>query len=285
MTDLALSIIIPCKDGAGVIGAQLDALAAEAAGGWETIVVDNGSRDDTADVVEGAVERLLSLRLVDAADAAGRHHACNVGARAARGQSLVFLDADDVIEPGFVDAMRRALGAHAVVVPRFEYSRVNEGSAADLEYQTARVEQVCSFLPAGSGSGFGIRASVFAAIGGFDETMDFAEDADLSWRATLAGHPVHFAGDAVLHKRQRSDVRGMFRQHFNYGAATVRLFAKFRRLGMPRRTAPEVAVEWWRVVAAVPFLGRADVRMRWTRRTARALGRAWGSLRSRTIYL
>jgi GT2 family glycosyltransferase len=285
VTELSLSIVIPCRDGEGVIGAQLQALSEEPPGDWEIVVVDNGSRDSTAAVVEAAKAELASLRLLDASDAPGRHHACNVGARGARGASLLFLDADDVIEPGLVAVMSQALEESEVAVPRYEYGAVNPGVAGELAYQTERVEEVGGFLPAGSGSGFGIRASVFDEIGGFDETMDYAEDVDLSWRATLAGHDVRLVRDAVLHKRQRTGPRGMFRQHFNYGVATVWLFRKFRRLGMPRRGARDGAADWWRAIAALPFLGRADVRIRWLRRVARACGRMWGTARSGTLYL
>jgi GT2 family glycosyltransferase len=285
VTELSLSIVIPCRDGERVIGAQLQGLSEEPPGDWEIVVVDNGSRDSTAAVVEATKAGLASLRLLDAPDSPGRHHACNVGARGARGASLLFIDADDVIEPGFVAVMSQALQENEVAVPRYEYGAVNAAVAGELAYQTKRVETVGAFLPAGSGSGFGIRASVFEEIGGFDETMDFAEDVDLSWRATLAGHDIRLVRDAVLHKRQRTDARGMFRQHFNYGVASVRLFRKFRKFGMPRRGAREVAGDWWRAIAALPFLSRADVRIRWLRRVARAAGRLWGSARSGTLYL
>lgn len=284
MRELSLSIVIPCRNGEAVIGAQLQALAAEPPGAWEVVVVDNGSRDSTASVVEASKSLLPSLRLVEASDAPGRHHACNVGARVARGASLLFLDADDVIERGFVAAMICALDECEVAVPRYEYRAVNEGVSRGFTYQAEYVEQIGSFLPAGSGSGFGMRASVFDAIGGFDETMDYAEDVDLSWRASLAGHGVQLVHDAVLHKRQRGDLRSMFRQHFNYGVAMVRLYRKFRQVGMPRRTWRGVAADWWAVIAAVPFLFRADVRVRWLRRVARAFGRLWGSAKSGTLY-
>jgi len=279
-----LSVIIPCHNAGDVLADQLDALASEPGGSWEVIVVDNGSTDDTLSVAVEYAPRFDHFRVVDASRRQGRHHACNTGASAATGRSLVFVDADDRVAPGFIDVMGRALRSVAVAVPRFDYTALNGPAARDLLYQTSGVEDT-DFLPAGSGSGFAIRRELFADVGGFDETMTYCEDMDLSWRASLAGFSPVWVEDAVLYPRQRGDLRAMFRQHLRYGIAAPGLFKKFRAAGMRRRGLGQVAADWRMIILSVPRLRSRDVRVRWVRRAGRAVGRAWGSVRHRVVYL
>ena len=93
-----LSVIIPCKNMAATIGAQLEALANQSwSEPWEVIVSDNGSSDDSVRVVQRYGARLPNLRLVDASDRPGASHARNVGARYAMAPALAFCDADDEV--------------------------------------------------------------------------------------------------------------------------------------------------------------------------------------------
>jgi len=283
-TELDLSIVIPCRDAATVLAEQLEALTREPHGSWEVLVVDNGSTDSTVEIARRFANKLPGFRVVDASDRPGRHHACNVGAAQATGRSLIFLDADDRIAPGFVAAMSAALQQHATAVPRFDYAAFGADASLHFAYQTDGVPDT-DFLPAASGSGFGIHRDVFDGVGGFDETMTYCEDMDLSWRVVLAGVALVFVPDAVVRKRQRSDLRAMFRQHFQFGVAMARLFRKYHAVGMPRRPFAEVWRDWRMIVVGLPRLRTADARVRWTRRTGRALGRLWGSVVNRTLYV
>lgn len=279
-------MVLPCRDAEAVLGDQLDSLAAqEMADPWELIVVDNGSVDGTAELARSRSTTLPELRVVDASTRPGRHHACNVGARAAAGDAVVFVDADDRVGNGFLQAIGAALRYHEIVVPRFEYARLNGPGARDMSYQTTRVEPTV-FLPAGSGAGLGIRRQTFFDVGGFDETMDFCEDMELSWRAGLAGIELHFEPEAVVHKRERMDLRSMFTQHRRFGSASAHLYRRYRDAGMPGRTLRETMREWRRILSGVPGLVRdPEARFRWIRRTGRAVGRIEGSVRHRILYL
>ena len=77
-----LSVIIACHNAAATFGEQLDALAEQAwSEPWELIVADNGSTDETLELVERYRERFNDLHVVDASDRKGAAHARNVGAR------------------------------------------------------------------------------------------------------------------------------------------------------------------------------------------------------------
>jgi GT2 family glycosyltransferase len=85
----------------------------------EVVVVNDGSTDETADVVAEA-GRHLPMAVVRHAAARGRSAAANAGAAAASGDVLIFLDGDMPVGPGFVAAHRAAHGAAGVVIARGE---------------------------------------------------------------------------------------------------------------------------------------------------------------------
>jgi glycosyltransferase involved in cell wall biosynthesis len=260
-TEPALSVVIPCRNGAGVLPGQLAALAREEwSEPWEVVVVDNGSTDGTAAVARKWAEKLPALRVLRA-ERPGRQHACNVGARAAP-RAATFVDADDEVAPGFVRAMGEALARHPLVA-----------AAAEL-----------GFLPWGGGGTLGVRREVFDALGGFGEAMRYAEDIDFCWRAQLAGIPLRFVPEARIRVHRRPTLRATYRQHRDYGRGTAMLYRMYRAAGMPRRPVTAALAEWGGLVRSVPFLRTPEQRSRWVRRLGRNVGRLQGSLRYGVLY-
>jgi glycosyltransferase involved in cell wall biosynthesis len=281
-----LSVVIPCLNAGQELGVQLAALSAqEISYPWELIVVDNGSTDDTTSVAESFRDRLPSLTVV-AEPTRGRQNACNRGAAAARGQALVFVDADDEAQPGFLSAMAEALAQHAMVGGRLNNAKLaSEGALRHGNDISDAILDGYGFLPFASGACTGIQAEVFRQVGGFEADADYCEDVALSWRVQLAGFDLVPAPKAVMAYRQRSTYRLMFRQHRNYGKARVWLFKTFGEDGMQRRPASEVARDWGRLLMAVPRLRDPVVRVRWVRRLGRSVGFIAGTLRYRCVYL
>ena len=65
---MKLSVILPCINGAETIAVQLEALTRQSwAGEWEVIVVNNGSTDNSMEIVERYRDRLQNLQIVNAA--------------------------------------------------------------------------------------------------------------------------------------------------------------------------------------------------------------------------
>src|SRR5690606_155791 len=124
-----ISIVIPCGSGVEMLLEQLHALeAATCDEPWEVIVVDNGfSRtEEVGDRLVRFAQTLPGFTVVPAFDKKGAGYARNIGAAVAKGSKLAFLDADDVADAGWLEAMSRALDHNAVVASRWDIDQLNE---------------------------------------------------------------------------------------------------------------------------------------------------------------
>ena len=121
-----LSVVIPVRNEERHIAEQLAALLAqEWDGEWEIVVVDNGSTDGTAGVVEGFARRSDRIRYVRAVDKADQSYAANVGVEASDALAVAFCDADDVVAEGWLAAMAAGLAVHDVVTGPNLLDRLN----------------------------------------------------------------------------------------------------------------------------------------------------------------
>ncbi len=229
----ALSVVIACKNVAHTIGVQLQALAKQRIDlGWEVLLCDNGSVDDTVAVAKRYQDKVPGLRIVPAGERRGPAYARNVGAAESTARWLAFVDGDDEVAADWLPAMVAGLRRHDLIAGRFEASRLNSPSALrsrQLDQDTKL--QYSPFglpLPHAGGGNLGVSRAVFDEVGGFDETLGCLEDTDFCWRVQLAGYPLVFWPDAVVHVRLRSSMRGMWAQGKAYGSAAAVLDARYR---------------------------------------------------------
>jgi len=284
-----VSVIIPARNAAGTIGAQLEALHAQTFDGWwEVIVVDNGSRDATAQTAECWRGHLPRLRVVYAPGAPGAAGARNVGAQLSQGEFLLFCDADDVVGREWVSQLAKGLRDYAAVGGSIDRRCLND--ATQLTWRPARPGDTLPdhfrFLPYVPGSNCGVRREVWAEVGGFDESFRHSEDVAFCWRIQLAGHEVGFVPDAVVSYRYRSGLLATARQNYNYGRSHAQLYQRFAAAGMPRSGTADVLREWrWIAGHAADVVRSRQAGGAWLTRAARAAGRLAGSLRTRARYL
>jgi glycosyltransferase involved in cell wall biosynthesis len=242
-----VSIVIPFRNAAPHVSEALASLIDETAGGkCEVIAVDNGSTDGSAEIVR-SFSRTLPLRIVESPNRANPSYARNAGVDASRGAKLLFVDADDAVAPGYVDAMRLALDGAPLVTSRVDSETLNPEwvrGAHGEPWQAEGVSVFFGFLPA-TGVNIGVRRDVFRELGGFSEHFAPCEDIALSWHAQLSlGVELQFVGQAVYRYRYRDSLLGLYRQAARWGRGNVRLYEHFKRSGMPGRTLGQGAAEW-----------------------------------------
>ncbi|PTU76494.1 glycosyltransferase family 2 protein [Pseudomonas mangrovi] len=106
-----ISVVIPAYNYGHLLPRALDSVLAQWAADLELIVVDDGSRDDTPQVLAGYVARHPQLRAIRQ-DNAGAAAARNHGIRQARGRYALLLDADDELLPDALAALREQIDLH-----------------------------------------------------------------------------------------------------------------------------------------------------------------------------
>jgi GT2 family glycosyltransferase len=188
-----LSIVVPAFHCAAMLQQCLRGLQASTLprSAWELIVVDDGSPDNTSDVARATANRVL--RIDDGPR--GPANARNLGARAARGTVLVFIDADVVVAPSTLSGFASHFAADPTLGAAF-------GAYDDAPAKTDFISQYRNLLHryvhilqpgdadtfwAGCGA---VRRDLFLAVGGFDSASyprPQIEDIELGYRLRAGG--------------------------------------------------------------------------------------------------
>jgi rSAM/selenodomain-associated transferase 2 len=205
MAAASCSVVIPALDEEGRVGDAVRSVRDDA----EVIVVDGGSSDGTRSVAEAAGASVI-------ASARGRGVQLAAGARAARGEWLVFLHADTRLERGWADALR-ALPA-SVVGGAFRFAL--DGPRTAYRWLEAGVALRCRLfrLPYGD-QGLFARRSVYEEIGGF-RPMPLMEDVDFVRRLGRAG-PLAFLPVRAFTSARRFERRAVRTSLRNVGLLTL----------------------------------------------------------------
>jgi glycosyltransferase involved in cell wall biosynthesis len=286
---MKLSVVMAVFDAEATIAVQLEALARQRWDEpWELIVVDNGSTDASMEIVASYVGRIAHLRTAEAADRKGPAHARNAGARLASGTHLAFCDADDEVADDWVERIGAAVQEHGFVASRMDAARLSEGRALAAKGNTRQQTGLIAYtyvpyLPFAGACGLAIRRDLHEGVGGFDESMTYLEDCDYCWRVQLAGTPLVFAPEALVHIRHRGDARALYRQGRNWGEYNVVLLTRYQEHGMPKphwTTGPKL---WWKLVTRLPGLRRQASRDRWLWALGYRVGQVRGSIKHRTF--
>ena len=178
-----ISFVIPAHNEAELLSRTLSAIdvAARAVGEpWEVIVVDDASTDRTAEI---ALEHGAQVIAVNHRQIAATR---NAGARAAKGDRLIFVDADTMVTVPAVHAAIRALRKGAIgggAMVRFDgpvplYARIMERALLPFFIPLLKLAPGC-FL-------FCMRQA-YLAVGGFDESHYWSEEITFSSRLKRLG--------------------------------------------------------------------------------------------------
>lgn len=187
-----VSIIIPVHNGGRDFMRCLTAVSTTTYPHYELIVVDDGSSDGSADIAQRHGARLLTTQQL------GPAAARNLGAQAAQGELLFFLDADIAIRPHTVTHLVATMHHHPTIVACFgSYDNTPAAHSALSRYRNLlhhHTHQSSSSDAATFWSGCGaIYRAVFLQSGGFDATQfprPSIEDIELGYRLRAAGYGI-----------------------------------------------------------------------------------------------
>lgn len=194
---MLFSVVIPLYNKEDTILRALKSVAAQEFRGFEIIVVDDGSKDGGAKVVEAfkGVDRIRLIRQ----DNAGVSVARNRGVAEAAGRYVAFLDADDEWLPHHLTDVAGVVNAHPeAVIVGCGYRLVgSKGVYSTASWRRGRVDLFAAYAyyqPTHM-SAIAIRRDAFLAVGGFDSRYSFYEDVQLFFRvAAQAEHICYLIG-------------------------------------------------------------------------------------------
>jgi peptidoglycan/xylan/chitin deacetylase (PgdA/CDA1 family)/GT2 family glycosyltransferase/SAM-dependent methyltransferase len=202
-----ISVVIPARDREATIARTLDSLLAQTYEGWEAIVVDDGSGDRTAAVVEQYGQRDARFG-VQRQPHGGVSAARNAGIGLARRPWLFFLDADDWIVPTAFEALLGAVGEeHAGVSAVYGgYVRVDQAGREVRQRRPPHAEDL--FPVFATTCAFAvhtclIRTELIRSVGGFDQSLVTCEDWDLWQRVARTGARFAAIPDYIAYYRMR----------------------------------------------------------------------------------
>lgn len=284
-----VSVVVCTYNRCGVLGKSLESLAAQDlpdSVGWEVIVVDNNSGDDTKNVVEGLRSEYPNRFRYVMESRQGVSYARNAGIQAARGSIIAFLDDDEVASPDWLRELTGQLGsgewagAGGTVIaqwncpqPRWlrRQSPFIAGPLCFFEYDPdPDFRERMTVPPFGANMAF--RKEMFEKLGGFRTDLGrvggqlFAnEDTEFGRRLMAAGRCLRWEpGAVVFHpvEMHRVSKRYFIRWWFNKGSSDVRELGipphRARVVGVPLRLLRDAGIEatrwFWTFDASSRFI-------------------------------
>jgi glycosyltransferase involved in cell wall biosynthesis/SAM-dependent methyltransferase len=197
-----VTVVIPCYNQAHFLGEAIESVLSQSYTNFEVIVVDDGSTDETSEVAS----RYEEVRLIRQENR-GLSGARNRGLGEARGEYVVFLDADDRLLPGALEAGLRCFEAHPeCAFVSGKSRRIAEDGTLLSPWRPPHVEGD-HYLALLRGNYIGMhgtvmyRRRVFDDVGGFDVTLSACEDYDLYFRVARR-YPVQSYDEEIAEYRQ-----------------------------------------------------------------------------------
>lgn len=224
------SLIIPAYNSEKSIGFCLEKALHQSVSrdAYEIIVVDDGSIDNTANIVV-KYDSVKLIRQINHGPAAAR----NNGAKEAKGGILIFTDSDCEIDVDFIKNILSQFDANtqiAGVQGRYKTRQqefIAQFSQVEIETRYIKMEQnrYIDFIGTYAAA---YQANVFQKYGGFDTSFPIAcgEDAEFSYRLSEDGYKLLFCGEAFVYHQHPSTLKQYLRTKYYRGFWRVRLHRK-----------------------------------------------------------
>lgn len=205
-TPVTVSVITPAFNAADTIPETLESLLRQTDRDWEMIVVDDGSTDATAEIAAAYAERDPRIRVIRQRNC-GESGARNAGLALARGDWVLFLDADDWIAPAYLETLRRALRAQPALdaVHCLSARVTRDGTFVTDDYLPPEGDMfptLAERVPFPIHACL-VRRALVEAVGRFDTSLEMCPDWDLWQRVARTGARFGAAREVLAFYRMR----------------------------------------------------------------------------------
>jgi succinoglycan biosynthesis protein ExoA len=247
-----ISVLIPCRNEERTIEQVLEALHRQTfpAERIEVIVADGRSTDGTRDKIESFARAHpgLVVRWVDNPGLSAPA-GLNAALRAARGETILRMDAHAIPDPDYVEQCVGALkrsgcdgvgggiiiqpGGRGVVARAIAAAVANPFATGGVRYRSGGVEGEVDTVPFAA-----FRRDVFRRMGGFNERVPVNEDYEFNYRVRAAGGRIFFSPAIRSRYIARGDLVALTRQYYFYGRQKAVMLSFHPKSIRPRQLIP-----------------------------------------------
>lgn len=211
-----VSVVIPARNEEKWIAACLESVLRDSYPYKEVIVIDDASTDSTGEIL-----RSFPVKVIRNQKPVGPSSARNIGVREAKGQIIVFIDAHCIVDDArWIEKFLRFFRNPKVGAVAGYLRREPCREGASLRF---RVRSYPRLIKSANGA---YRKAIFEQVGGFDPSIEWAGDADLTYK-------VHRSGWEVVHSRDITIIHAEklwpIKRAFTYGTCFFPLLKKYPR--------------------------------------------------------
>jgi biofilm PGA synthesis N-glycosyltransferase PgaC len=230
----SVSILVPCYNEGNNIKETIEFLLLQRYPNYEIVAIDDGSKDNTLDVLHNVAENNSKVRIVQLDTNQGKAMALRTGALLSKSEYLVCIDGDALLGPEAVTwMMRHFLSCPKVGAvtgnPRIRtrstlLGKIQVGEFSAIVGLIKRAQRVYGRIFTVSGVIAGFRKSALHQVGYWSNDM-VTEDIDISWKLQLANWDIHFEPNAICWVLMPETLSGLWKQRLRWsqGGAEVLL--------------------------------------------------------------
>ncbi len=251
-----VSIIVPCHNEAAHVHETVQWLNLQQYDDYEILVVNDGSTDETGEILDRIAEEYERLRVIHLKSNQGKACALTVGAIAARNEFLICIDGDVVLDPW----ASRWMVWHLATSPRVGavtgnprirnrstlLGKVQVGEFSSIIGLIKRAQRVYGRVFTISGAVAAFRRSALQEVGFWDTDM-VTEDIDISWKLQLHFWDIRYEPHALCWLLMPETLKGLWKQRLRWAQGGAEVFLKnFSRIwDWKRRRMFMVFVEYF----------------------------------------
>ena len=232
-----ISILVPCYNEGDNARETLETAAAVDYPEFEVIAINDGSRDNTAEVLDQLAARIPKLSVVHLASNQGKATALNVGALLAKYELLVCIDGDALLDPKALHWIARAFrrgnvggvgGSPRIRNRTSMLGKLQVGEFAAIIGLIRRAQTMYGRLFTVSGVICAFRKRALEDAGWWSPHT-ITDDIDVTWRVQLAGWRVIFEPNAIVWILMPETLHGLWRQRLRWAEGGVQMMLEFFR--------------------------------------------------------
>lgn len=235
-----ISILIPCFNEGLNVRETIAAAVAQRYENIEIIAINDGSSDNTAEVLDDLASEYPVLRVIHLAENQGKAVALNTGAAAARSDFLVCIDGDALLERDtaaylVAPLLQRPRVGAVTGNPRIRtrstlIGRVQVGEFSSIIGLIKRTQRVYGQIFTVSGVVTAFRRRALAEVGYWSPDM-VTEDIDISWKLQLSHWAIFFEPRALCWILMPETLKGLWKQRLRWAQGGAEVFlVNIRRL-------------------------------------------------------